>query len=39
MVGGTEPTHWVWSGEGYQLLDQIISGETVVPEEGDTAAQ
>lgn len=39
MVGGTEPTHWVWSGEGYQLLDQIISGETAVPEEGDTAAQ
>jgi hypothetical protein len=39
MVGGTEPAHWAWSGGDYQLLDQIISGETEVPEEGDTAAQ
>jgi hypothetical protein len=39
VVGGTEPTHWVWSGEDYQLLDQIISGDNAVPEEGDAAAQ
>lgn len=39
VVGGTEPTHWVWTGEGYQLLDQILSGDNGVQEQGDAAAQ
>jgi hypothetical protein len=35
VVGGTEPTHWVWSGAGYELLDQITSEEDKVQEQGD----
>ena len=38
VVGGTEPTHWVWSGEQYQLLDQAVSeDEETVQEQGDSA--
>jgi hypothetical protein len=39
VVNGTEPTHWVWSGESYRLLDQIFSGDSVVREQGDTSPQ
>ena len=39
VVGGTEPTHWTWSGDAYQALDQVISGDTATPEQGDTTAQ
>jgi hypothetical protein len=35
VVGGTEPTHWVWSGTGYELLDQITAEEDKVQEQGD----
>lgn len=38
VVGGTEPAHWVWSDEQYQLLDQTVSeGEETVQEQGDSA--
>ena len=36
VVGGTEPTHWVWSGTGYEPLDQITDEEDKVQEQGDT---
>jgi hypothetical protein len=39
VVGGTEPTHWAWAGDHYQLLEQFISGDSAPPEEGDTSAQ
>jgi len=38
VVGGTEPTHWVWGGDRYMLRDQLISEEDLPaeePEEGD----
>ena len=37
VVGGLEPTHWVWTGEQYELLDQVSAEEDKVQEEGDTA--
>ena len=37
VVGGTEPTHWVWTGEQYELLEHISAEEDKVQEEGDTA--
>jgi hypothetical protein len=37
VVGGTEPTHWVWSGAGYELLDEITAEEDKVQEQGDAA--
>lgn len=38
VIGGTEPTHWAWSGEQYQLLGQAVSeGEDAVQEQGDSA--
>ncbi|MBX3579243.1 MAG: hypothetical protein KF723_18740 [Rhizobiaceae bacterium] len=27
MVGGLEPTHWVWSGSQYELRDVLIAGD------------
>ena len=36
VVGGTEPTHWVWSGSQYELLEQITAEEDKVQEQGDT---
>lgn len=27
MVGGLEPTHWVWSGAKYELRDVLIAGD------------
>ncbi len=39
VVGGSEPVHWTWSGEQYQLVDQAISQDEGVQEQGDTAAQ
>src|SRR5262249_17854730 len=39
VVGGTEPTHWAWSGEAYQALDAVISGGAEAEEQGDTSAQ
>jgi hypothetical protein len=38
-VGGTEPTNWTWSGDAYQALDQVISGDTATQEQGDATAQ
>jgi hypothetical protein len=35
VVGGTEPTHWVWSGEAYEPLDQIAAEQDKVEEQGD----
>lgn len=36
VVGGTEPTHWIWGGGRYVLRDQVISEEDLpVEEEGD----
>lgn len=35
VVGGIEPTHWVWSGSRYELLDQITAEEDKVQEQGD----
>jgi hypothetical protein len=35
VVGGTQATHWVWSGTQYQLLDQIADEEDKVREQGD----
>ena len=37
VIGGLEPTHWVWTGEQYELLNQISAEEDNVQEEGDTA--
>ena len=36
VIGGLEPTHWVWSGEQYELRDQVSAGDKV-QEEGDSA--
>ena len=36
VVGGTEATHWVWSGTQYELLDQIANEQDKVQEQGDT---
>jgi hypothetical protein len=35
VVGGTEPTHWVWTGEAYEPLDQIAAEQDKVEEQGD----
>ena len=37
VIGGLEPTHWVWTGEQYELRDQVSAEEDKVQEEGDTA--
>ena len=36
VIGGTEPTHWAWSGDGYELLDQATAEQDKVEEQGDT---
>ena len=38
VVGGTEPAHWAWTGEQYQLEGLAVSeGEEPVQEQGDAA--
>ena len=37
VIGGLEPTHWMWTGEQYELRDQVSAEEDKVQEEGDTA--
>jgi hypothetical protein len=37
IVGGTEATHWAWSGEQYELLGEVMSEDQGVEEQGDTA--
>ena len=38
VLGGFERTHWTWSGERYELLDQTMSqDEEVIEEQGDSA--
>jgi hypothetical protein len=36
VIGGLEPTHWVWSGEQYELRDQVSAEENKIQEEGDS---
>ena len=37
VIGGTEATHWAWSGDGYELLNQATAERDKVEEQGDTA--
>jgi len=38
MVGSTTPSHWVWTGEAYELREQVMAEQDEVPEEeGDTS--
>ncbi|MGE0500982.1 MAG: hypothetical protein AB7I79_04895 [Rhizobiaceae bacterium] len=41
ISGGTVPIHWVWDGESYVLIDQLIAedeaGDATEGEEGDAA--
>lgn len=38
VVGGTEPVHWIWAGEQYQLEGLAVSeGEEPIQEQGDAA--
>lgn len=38
MVGSTTPSHWVWTGEAYELREQVMAEQDKVPEEeGDTS--
>lgn len=39
VLGGTEATHWSWSGGAYHVLDQVVSGDNATPGQGDTTAQ
>lgn len=37
MVNGTTPSHWVWTGETYELREQVMAEQEAMPaEEGDT---
>jgi hypothetical protein len=36
VIGGTEATHWAWSGDGYEPLDQATAEQDKVEEQGDT---
>lgn len=37
VVGGTEPMHWTWSGDQYQLRDEAVSeNQDGVLEQGDS---
>ncbi len=38
IVGSTTPSHWVWTGEAYELREQVMAEQDKVPEEeGDTS--
>jgi hypothetical protein len=35
VVGGTQPTHWIWGGDRYMLRDQLISEEDLPAEDAE----
>lgn len=38
MVGSTTPSHWVWTGEAYELREEVMAEQDKMPEEeGDTS--
>ena len=38
LVGGTEATHWVWTGSTYELADHAVAGDAMdVEGQGDLA--
>ncbi len=38
MVGSTTPSHWVWTGEAYELREEVMAEQDMAPEEeGDTS--
>jgi hypothetical protein len=38
MVGSTTPSHWIWTGEGYELREEVMAEQDKMPpEEGDTS--
>ncbi len=38
MVGSTTPRHWVWTGDAYELREEVMAEQDMAPEEeGDTS--
>ena len=37
VIGGLERTHWAWTGEQYELRNQVSAEDNKIQEEGDTA--
>lgn len=38
MVGSTTPSHWVWTGDAYELREEVMAEHDKMPEEqGDTS--
>lgn len=35
LVGGTEASHWVWTGLAYELKDHLVAEEDQISSEGD----
>jgi len=35
LVGGTEASHWVWTGLAYELKDHLVAEEDEISSEGD----
>jgi len=37
VVGGVEPSHWVWTGTAYEVREEVMAEQDHIPGEGDSA--